>query len=140
MPLNKSHGIDKIVLISEILNNIPDSFLSIWQRYSVIIATPMHFSQFYWVKSIIRWVLKVCKFQMLFFGSIPIIMTKINSKASKTFFGNTSFQPNIVKSINDSFFNFQWLAKLLHIIHIHIIFLFWRATAKLRGYIKLKFT
>jgi len=34
------------------------NFLGSWQRYIVIIAVPMHFSWFYQVKFILRWVLE----------------------------------------------------------------------------------
>jgi len=65
-------------------NYIPDEIFGIWQSYSVIIAIPMYFSQFYWIKSILRWVLaytygilsmvlEARKFQMPFFQVIHTI-------------------------------------------------------------------
>jgi len=43
--------------------------------------------------------------------------------ASDTFFDNTSVQQNIVKSISNSFLNFQWFAKTTHLfIFIFILF------------------
>jgi len=51
------------------------NLLGIWQSYSVIIAVPMHFSQFYQVKSILRWVLKVCKFWTLILGQSVLLST-----------------------------------------------------------------
>jgi len=36
-------------------------------------------------------------------------------KTSQTFFGNTSVQQNIVKSISNSFLDFQWLTKTTHV-------------------------
>jgi len=62
-------------------------------------------------------------------------------KAPQTFFDNTSIQRNIVESINNRFLNFQQLAKSAHFsifIAIHMIFLFRRVTAKLRGHPELK--
>jgi len=39
---------------------------------------------------------------------------RLAQKASQTFFGSTSVQQNIVKSISNSFLDLQWLAKTTH--------------------------
>jgi len=51
-----------------------------------------------------------CKNPNITHAKKPPWKTRINSKASQIFFGNTSVQQNIVKSISNSFFDFQWLA------------------------------
>jgi len=59
-------------------------------------------------------------------------------KSSQTFFSNASVQQNIIKSISNSFFDFQWLAKLPISPYSYSYFLVLWVIAKLKGYLALK--
>jgi len=62
---------DKIVLNLEIFKIIYwmkySTFCYVYQRYSVIIVVPMHFSGFFCVKTTLRWIFDMPKFRMPFF-------------------------------------------------------------------------
>jgi len=79
--LNKKH-----MVITMYTNQTKYSnFIGVWQRYIVIIAVPMHFSQFYHVKSILRWVLETRKFWMPSLGQSLLLSTIILNDKSVSY-------------------------------------------------------